>query len=79
MFSGYHSLLKSGSKKGPTFKNWPLVKNPHLLSNTHETWSKWLPQEMIIFAKFYEDWTKIVDILLTANFCKSAVFILLRL
>ena len=21
--------LESGTKKGPTFKNWPLVKNPH--------------------------------------------------
>ena len=25
-------------KKGPTFKNWPLAKNLHFLSNRHETW-----------------------------------------
>ena len=23
------TILKTESKKGPTFKNWPLVKNPH--------------------------------------------------
>ena len=31
-------VIKSESKKGPTFKNWPLVKNPHFLSNLHKTW-----------------------------------------
>ena len=31
-------LLKSETKKGSTFRNWPLVKNPHFLSNYHETW-----------------------------------------
>ena len=30
--------IKSESKKGPTFKNWPLVKNPHFLYNPNETW-----------------------------------------
>ena len=29
--------LKSESKKGPTFKNWPLIKNPHFLTYPHET------------------------------------------
>ena len=32
------SYINSESKKGPTFKNWPLVKNPHFLSNLYETW-----------------------------------------
>ena len=27
-------------KKRAHIQNWPLVKNPHLLSNPHETWSK---------------------------------------
>ena len=30
--------IKSESKKGPTFKNWPLVKNLHFLIYPHETW-----------------------------------------
>ena len=47
---------KSKSKKNPdTLKNWPLVKNPQFLSNPHETWSKWLTHEVIIFTKFHED------------------------
>ena len=28
---------------------------------SHETWWKWLPHDIIIFAKFHEDSTKIVD------------------
>ena len=31
-------VYKSGSKKGPTFKECTLVKNPHFSSNPHETW-----------------------------------------
>ena len=55
-------------------KNWPLVKNPQFSSYPHETWWKWLPQEIIVFTNFHEDWTKIVDFLLMANFWMSAVF-----
>ena len=29
--------IKSESKKGPTFKNWPIIKHLHYLSNPHET------------------------------------------
>ena len=29
--------VKSESKKGPTFKNWPLVRNPQFMSNPHKT------------------------------------------
>ena len=31
------------------------------MSNPCETWWKWLPHELIIFTKFHEHWTKIVD------------------
>ena len=44
------------------------------MSKTHETWSKWLLDEMIIFSKFHEDWTKIVDFSLTDNFWTCADF-----
>ena len=33
-----NDYIKSESKKGATFKNCLLVKNPHFLSNLHETW-----------------------------------------
>ena len=36
------------------------------MSNPHETWWKWLTDGFIIFIKFHEDWTKIVDLLLIA-------------
>ena len=32
--------LKSEEKKRDTFKNWPLIKDPHFLSDPHETWLK---------------------------------------
>ena len=38
MVGTVHSLIKSEEKKRDTFKNWPLVKNPHFLSDPHETW-----------------------------------------
>ena len=31
------------------------------MSNSHETLGNLLPHEVIIFTKFHEDWTKIVD------------------
>ena len=40
----------------------------------NETWWKLLPHEVIIFTKFYEDWTKNVDFLLMANFWTWALF-----
>ena len=58
------------------FKNWPLVTNLQFLSNPHEIWLQWLPHEVINFPKFQEDWTKIVDFLLMANFWKCPVFLL---
>ena len=63
-----YSKLKSESKKRARIKKLASVKNPHLLSNPHENWSKLLPHEMIIFTKFQEEWTKIVDFLQTDNF-----------
>ena len=47
----------------------PLVKNPHFLSNLHETWSKYLPHEIIILTKFHEDSIEFADFFLMANFC----------
>ena len=67
-------LIKSEQKKRETSKSWPLIKNPQFLSNPYETWWKWLPHEAIIFTKFHEDGTKIVDFLLLANFWKCPVF-----
>ena len=64
----------SEKKKQHTFKNWPIIKNPQFLSYPHEIWWKWLPHEVIIFTKFHEDRTKIVDFLLMANFWKCPFF-----
>ena len=61
--------LKSESKKGPTLKNWPLVKNPHFLSYPHVTLYKWLAHEEIIFTIFHEDCTKNVDFFFTMQIC----------
>ena len=36
------------------------MKNPQALSNLNETWSKYLPDEVIKLTKFHEDRTKIV-------------------
>ena len=57
------------------FKNWLLLKNPQVLFYSHETWWKWLSHVMIIFTKFHEYRTKIVDFLLRANFWKCPVFL----
>lgn len=45
-------------------------KNPHFLSNPHETWL------IVIFTKFHEDLRKIMDFSLMANFWKCLVFFL---
>ena len=66
-------------KKTDTLKNGQLLKNPQFLSNPHETWWKWLPHEVIIFRKFHEDWTKIVDFFTNGQFLRVSGFILLRL
>ena len=57
-----------GNKKRDTFKIWLLVKNPHFLSNPHETWQNYSPHEVIILTKFHKDRTKNADLLLLANF-----------
>ena len=44
------------------------------MSNPNEILGKWLPHEAIIFQKFHEDWTKIVDSLLIASFWTCADF-----
>ena len=45
-----------------------LTKNPHFLSNSHETWGKWLPLEAIIFTKFHEELYKIYWIYINGQF-----------
>ena len=44
------------------------------LSDLYETGGKYSSHEVIIFTKFHEDKTKIVDFSLMANFLKCAVF-----
>ena len=34
----YEKHLKSKEEKQDTFKDWPITKNPHFLSDPHETW-----------------------------------------
>ena len=34
----FDRYVKSESKKGPTLKNWPLLKDLQFLSNLHDTW-----------------------------------------
>ena len=41
-----------------------LVKNLQFLFYSHETSSKWLPEELVILTKFHGDRTKIVGFLL---------------
>ena len=42
-------------------KNMLLLKNPQFLPNHFETLSKYATQELLILAKFHDDWVKIVD------------------
>ena len=51
----YYYYHRDCKKNPDTLKNWPLVKNPQFVSNPHETSSKWLTHEVIIFTKFHED------------------------
>ena len=67
--------LKSEEKKRDMFKNWQLIKNPHFLSNPHETLSKCLLHEVIIFTKFHEDRRKIQDFLLNGLFFFLGLYI----
>ena len=61
--------IRSEVKKNHTQKNWPLIKNPLFLSKPCENYmGNLLPNEVIIFSKFLENWTKIVDFLLMAKF-----------
>ena len=68
--------LKSEAKKRDNFKYCWKIKNPQFLSYPHETWQKYSPHEVIIFTKFHEDRTKIVDFLSMANFWKCPVLFL---
>ena len=67
--------LKSDSKKLDTFENLPMTENPHFLSYPHETWGKQSSHEVIIFIKFHENRTKLVDFLIIANYRTNLVFL----
>ena len=54
-------------------QNWLLMKNLQFLSNFHETLSKDHINEIVNWTKFGQDWIKIVDFLLIANFEASTV------
>ena len=69
-------VIKSEAKKMGHFQKLAINKNPQFLSYPHETWWKWLPHEVIILTKFYEDRTKIVDFLLMANYWVCSNFFL---
>ena len=71
--------LKSEEKKRDMFKNWPLIENPQDLSNPHETLSKCLLHEVIIFTKFHEDRRKIVDFFTDGQFLCLETFFLLTI
>ena len=54
-------------------QNWLLMKNLQFLSNFHETLSKDHINEIVNWTKFGQDWIKIVDFLLIANFEASTI------
>ena len=67
-------VYKVWTKKPGHVQKLAINKNPQFLSNPYETWWKWLSNEAIIFTKFHEDWTKIMDFLPMANFWECLVF-----
>ena len=67
-------LRLSSHKKRHTSKNWLFVKVLQFSPNLYETWSRLTPHELIILTKFHEDWAKIVELLLIANFGMCPVF-----
>ena len=66
--------IKVWVKKTRHVQKLAICKNQQFLSNPDETWWKWLAHEAIIFIKFHEDWTKIVDFLLIANSLACPLF-----
>ena len=61
-------------KKPDWTQTWLLMKNLQFLLNFDETLSKDLINEAVNLTKFGQDWIKIVDFLLIANFDASPVF-----
>ena len=52
------------------------MRSPQFFPNPHETLGKLLPHEVIISTNFHEDWTKIVDFSLMADFERVSFFFL---
>ena len=50
------------------------MKNPQFLANQAQTLAIWPNHEMVILTKFHNNWTKIVDFSLIANFKASSIF-----
>ena len=55
-------------------QNWLLMKNLQFWSNFDETLSIVPINEVVNWTKFGQDWTKIVDLSLIANFEASLIF-----
>ena len=51
-----------------------LLKNPKILPNHYETWSKLVTHELVMEIKFRNDRVKIVDFLLIAYFWARVIF-----
>ena len=61
-------------KKLDWLQNWLLMKNLQFWSNFDETLSNVPKNEVVNWTKFGQDWTKIVDFSLIANFEASLIF-----
>ena len=61
-------------KKGHQLKTSPLIKNPQFSSNLADIQAKLPTHEVVILTKFYKDYKKIVDFLLTQKFLVCALF-----
>ena len=69
-----HQVTKVWVKKRAHVQKLANSKKSTVLSNPNETWRKWLSHKEVIFTKFHEDWTKIIDFLLVAKFWTCLVF-----
>ena len=68
------SKQKKKEKKRDKLKNWLLIKIQQFLSNLDQTFTNWLAHLWKLLAKFHQNWTKIVDFSLIANFEASLIF-----
>ena len=62
------TIIKSGEKKIGHFQKLTINKKSTTFNYRPEIWQKLSTQKVIIFTKFHEDRTKIVDFLIMAKF-----------